>query len=152
MLAQLDAIPARQLSPAERVNAGVLRTILATAISDAKFREWEMPANSDSNFWTYLDERNPLDSADAYSRYIGRMRDIPRYFDEQIANMRAGLKRGFTPPQVTLVGRDGSIASFIKTEPQDSAFYAPFKQMPSTIGAAERRGCRPRARRRSSRR
>ena len=136
LLAQLDAIPATQLSPAERVNAGVLRTILNAAISDAKFREWEMPVNSDSNFWTYLDEANPLDDADAYRRYIARMRDIPRYFDEQAANMRAGLQRGFTPPAATLVGRDGSISSFI-AETDKSAFFAPFKQMPSTIGAAE---------------
>ena len=65
------------------------------------------------------------------------MRDLPRFFDEQMANMRAGLARGFTPPQVTLVGREGSIASFIKTQAEDSAFYAPFKQMPSNISAAE---------------
>ena len=137
LLAQLDAIPVAQLSPDERTNAAVLRTILENGISDAKFREWEMPANSDSNFWTYHDERNSLDSADAYRRYIGRMRDLPRFFDDNVANMRAGLERGFTPPQVTLVGREGSIASFIKANPEDSAFYAPFKQMPSNIAAAE---------------
>jgi uncharacterized protein (DUF885 family) len=137
LLAQLNAIPATQLSADEKVNAGVLRQILENDVADAKYREWEMPANSDSNFWTYLDERNPLDSADAYKRYIGRMRDIPRYFDENIANMRAGLARGFTPPQVTLVGREGSIASFIKTGAEESSFYAPFKQMPSNISAAE---------------
>jgi len=96
-----------------------------------------MPANSDSNFWTYHDERNTLSDAAAYRRYISRMRDLPRFFDEQIANMRAGLARGFTPPQVTLVGREGSIASFIKTDAADSTFYAPFKQMPSNISAAE---------------
>ena len=136
VLAQLDAIPADQLSAAERVNAGVLRTILNASISDARFREWEMPVNSDSNFWTYLDERNPLDDADSYRRYIARMRDIPRYFEEQMSNMKAGLKRGLTPPAATLAGRDGSIASFIAAT-DDSAFYAPFKQMPSTIGGEE---------------
>ncbi len=137
LLAQLDAIPAAQLSAGERTNAAVLRTILEAAISDARFREWEMPVNSDSNFWTYLDQPNALSDAGAYRRYIGRMRDLPRYFDEHIANMRAGLKRGFTPPQVTLVGREGSIASFIKTQAEDSAFYAAFKTMPSTITPAE---------------
>ncbi len=135
--AQLEAIPAAQLSVQERTNAAVLRTILESGISDARFREWEMPANSDSNFWTYLDERNMLGSADAYRRYIARMRDIPRYFDEHVANMRAGMQRGFTPPQVTLVGREVSIASFIKTEAEDSAFYAAFKAMPSNIAPAE---------------
>src|SRR4029453_10136966 len=47
VLAQLDAIPAAHLSPGERGNAGVLRPILNASISDAKFREWEMPVNSD---------------------------------------------------------------------------------------------------------
>ena len=70
LLGQLDAIPAAQLSPDERTNAAVLRTILEAGISDARFREWEMPVNSDSNFWTYLDQPNTLDSADAYRRYI----------------------------------------------------------------------------------
>ena len=120
MLDQLNAIPIASLSPDDRVNAGVLRAILEAAVTDAKFRDWEMPANSDSNFWTYLNERDSLDDAAAYQRYIARMRDIPRYFGEEIANMRAGLKRGFTPPQATLAGRDASIASFIKPAEQNA--------------------------------
>ena len=79
---------------------------------------------------------DPLDDAAAYQRYIGRMRDIPRYFDERIANMRAGLQRGFTPPQATLAGRDASIASFIKPAEQN-AFFEAFRTMPSTISAAD---------------
>ena len=136
LLDELNAIPAANLSANERINAGVLRAILEAAIADAKFRDWEMPANSDSNFWTYLNERDPLDDAAAYQRYIARMRDIPRYFSDEISNMRAGLERGFTPPQATLAGRDGSIASFIKPAEQN-AFYDAFRTMPSTIGAAD---------------
>jgi uncharacterized protein (DUF885 family) len=136
LLDRLNAIPIADLSPPEKVNAAVLREILRAAVTDAKFRDWEMPANSDSNFWTYLHERESLDDAAAYQRYIARMRDIPRYFGEQIANMRAGLKRGFTPPQATLAGRDGSIASFIKP-PEQNAFYDAFRTMPSTISAAD---------------
>ena len=136
LLDQLKAIPTANLSPSEQVNAAVLREILEAAIADAKFRDWEMPANSDSNFWTYLNERDPLDDAAAYRRYIARMRDVPRYFGEHIANMRAGMKRGFTPPQATLVGREGSISSFVKPAEQN-AFYAAFRNMPSTIAPAE---------------
>ena len=136
LLDQLNAIPAASLSAAERVNASVLGAILEAAIADANFRDWEMPANSDSNFWTYLNERDPLDNAAAYRRYIARMRDIPRFFADETANMRAGLKRGFTPPQETLAGRDGSIESFIKPAEQN-AFYDAFRTMPSTIGAAD---------------
>ena len=145
LLDQLNAIPAGELTPSEKVNAAVLREILQSAVTDAKFRDWEMPANSDSNFWTYLYERESLDDAAAYQRYIARLRDIPRYFGEQIANMRAGLKRGFTPPQATLAGRDASIASFIKPAEQNS-FYDAFRTMPSTIGAADQEKLRAEAR------
>lgn len=140
-LKQLQAIPHERLSDPERVNASVLRTVLEQALADGRFREWEMPVNSDSNFWTYLNERQSLPDAINYRRYIARMRDIPRYFDEQIANMRAGLARKFTPPAITLAGRETSIASFI--QPVDAnAFYEPFKQMPSTIAKADQQQLR----------
>ena len=142
LLKQLNAIPAEQLSPEERVNAAVLRTILENGIADAKFREWEMPFNSDSSFWTYLDGSRPYEDAAEYRRYIARMRDIPRYFDEQIANMRAGLARGFSVPRATLEGRDASIAAFIADDPTKTAFYKPFEKLPSTILTAEQQALR----------
>ncbi|MFL6742552.1 MAG: DUF885 domain-containing protein, partial [Sphingomicrobium sp.] len=138
LLEQLNAIPVAQLSPGERVNAAVFRTILENAIADARFREWEMPFNSDSSFWTYLDSREPFENAAEYQRYISRMREIPRLFDENIANMRDGLKRGFTVPRATLEGRDASVAAFVVGEPMESAFYKPFQAMPATIPGAER--------------
>ena len=136
-LTQLNAIDRSRLSPDEQVNAAVLRAILEADIADAKYREWEMPLNSDSNFWTYLDSRNPFADVAEYRRYIARMRDIPRFFDENIANMRAGLARGFSVPKVTLEGRDVSIANFANAAVEKSAFYKPFETMPSTIPAAE---------------
>ena len=91
--------------------------MLENALAEARFRTWEMPFNSDSSFWTYLDVAQPFDDAAEYRRYIARMRDIPRYFDEQIVNMRAGLARGFSVPRATLTGRDASIATFIADDP-----------------------------------
>ncbi|MFL6860739.1 MAG: DUF885 domain-containing protein [Sphingomicrobium sp.] len=138
LLEQLNAIPVAQLSLGERVNPAVFRTILENAIADARFREWEMPFNSDSSFWTYLDSREPFENAAEYQRYISRMREIPRLFDENIANMRDGLKRGFTVPRATLEGRDASVAAFVVGEPMESAFYKPFQAMPAMIPGTER--------------
>jgi uncharacterized protein (DUF885 family) len=142
LLAQLNAISAAQLSPGERVNAAVLRTILENGIADARFREWEMPLNSDSNFWTYLDSSRPFTDAAEYRRYIARMRDIPRNFDQHSANMRAGLARGVTVPRVTLEGRDVSIANFADATVEKSAFYKPFEKLPSNFPAAEQQALR----------
>ena len=146
LLAQLNAIDAAQLSAEERINAAVFRTILETAVADAQFREWEMPFNSDSSFWTYLDEPNGLDDAAEYRRYIARMRDVPRYFREQIANMRDGLKRGFTVPRVTLEGRDASIAAFVEPDVEKNAFYGAFKDMPQPMPESEKAALRAQGR------
>ena len=146
VLRELDTIPAGQLSNAEQVNAAVFRTMLENAMIEYNFRTWEMPFNSDSSFWTYLDASQPFDDAAAYRRYIARLRDIPRYFDEQTVNMRAGLARGFSVPRATLNGRDKSVAAFIADDPQKSSFYKPFERFPSNIPASEQETLRNEAR------
>lgn len=145
LLAQLDRIAKSELSAREQVNAAVFRTVLENDVSDYRFRTWEMPFNSDSSFWTYLDASQPFEDADGYRRYIARMRDIPRYFDEQIANMRAGLARGFSVPRPTLDGRDKSVAAFLIDEPEKSSFYKPFESFPSNIPASEQQALREQA-------
>jgi uncharacterized protein (DUF885 family) len=51
--------------------------------------------------------------------------------------MRAGLKRGFTPPRVTLAGRDASIAAVVNAKPEDSLFLEPFKTNGLNLSATE---------------
>lgn len=135
-LAELDTIPVDQLSPEERINAAVFRTVLEEQIGDVRFRAYEMPFNSDSFFWTWIAPRSGFANADEYRRYIGRLRDIPRHFDEHIANMRAGLARGFSVPRVTLTGRDETIVPFT-ADSDENPLYAPFEQMPASISAEE---------------
>jgi uncharacterized protein (DUF885 family) len=91
-----------------------------------------MPVNSDSTFWTDLGytARRPFRSLTDYEHWIAQMRDIPRYFGEEMDEMRAGMKRGFTPPRVTLAGRDASITAVTNATPEASLFYTPFKEMP----------------------
>ena len=51
-LKQLNAIPRAKLSAANQVNYDVYKPQLEVIIADMKFREYEMPANSDTTFWT----------------------------------------------------------------------------------------------------
>ncbi|MDE1939258.1 MAG: DUF885 family protein [Alphaproteobacteria bacterium] len=147
VMKELDGIPYAQLSPKEQVNYDVYKPQIENLIADQQFREYEMPANSDSSFWTDLGytARRPFKSLQDYKNWIAQMRDIPRYFSEQIAEMRAGEARGFTPPKVTLEGRDSSITAVTKALPEDSLFYTPFKQMLPSIPAAEQASLRAEA-------
>lgn len=149
VLAQLDALDPATLSPANRINYAVYRDQVRNLAAAVRFKTYEMPFNSDTSFWSnlgFMAERT-LRTPDDYRAYIARLNDVPRYFDQQIDNMRAGLKRGFTVPRAVLDGRDVSIAMVAEVkDPTASAFYAPFKQMPATIPAAEQQRLRDQAR------
>jgi uncharacterized protein (DUF885 family) len=143
VLHQLDAIPRAALSAGEQINLDVYYPQIQVLIASQRFRDFEMPANSDTTFWTdigYTARRN-FRTAQDYRNWIGQMRDIPRYFHEQMDEMRAGMKRGFTPPRVTMEGRDSSITAVTNATPEASLFYTPFKDMPG-ISPAEQAALR----------
>ena len=139
VMKQLDGLDAAQLSPANQVNYAVYREQIGNFIADQKFKNWQMPFNSDSAFWSDIGYElggDKLHSADDYRRYLERLSQIPAYFDQQIANMRLGLKRGFSVPREVLKGRDVSIAAVANLKnPLQSSFYAPFKKLPDAIPA-----------------
>jgi uncharacterized protein (DUF885 family) len=136
VLKQLDAIDPAALSKAERINYAVYRAQIKALYEAQRFREYEQPVNADSSFWTDMTyaARRSFKTREDYLAYIVQLQDMPRYFREQLANMRAGLARGFTPPRVTLAGRDAPLASVAEAKsPQDTIYYAPFREMPANI-------------------
>jgi len=132
VLHKLDAIPRADLSPREQLNYAVYYPQIQVLIANQHFRDYEMPANSDTTFWTDIGytARRPFRHLHDYNNWLAQMRDIPRYFHEQMDEMRAGMKRGFTPPRVTMEGRDASITAVTDATPENSLFYTPFKDMP----------------------
>ena len=140
VMKKLDGVPQDRLSAPERINYQVYKAQIAALIAGQEFREYEKPLNADSAFWSNMASgaRKPLTTEKQYRDFLKQLDDMPRYFNEEIDNMRAGLARGFTPPKVTLVGRDGSITSVTDAKtPQDTVFYMPFKTMPATMPAAQ---------------
>ena len=140
VISQLDAIDVKQLSPAEQVNYAVYREQIRNFNADQQFQQWQMPFNSDSAFWSELSddlEGDELRTEGDYRHYVDRLGQVPVYFDQQIANMRAGLKRGFSVPRAVLAGRDVSIAAVADVkDPTQTGFYAPLQHMPSNIPVA----------------
>jgi len=130
-LAALKDIPRSELSAKERLNYDVYRPEIEILVQLQQLHDYEMPVNSDSAFWTGLTytARSTFKNPDDYRRWIKQMQDIPRYFAEEEAQMRAGLSRGFTPPRITLTGRDGSLAPVVDAAPDKTFFYLPFEKM-----------------------
>jgi uncharacterized protein (DUF885 family) len=132
VLQKLNSIPRAELSAAEQMNYDIYRAQIEGLIANQQFRDYEMPANSDTTFWTDIGytARRPFGVVQDYRNWIAQMRDIPRYFHEQMDEMRHGLKRGFTPPRVTMAGRDASLTAVTDAAPETSLFYTPFNDMP----------------------
>ncbi|MFK3888276.1 DUF885 domain-containing protein [Sphingomonas sp. NPDC079357] len=149
-MAALDRIDPARLSPQARDDYTVYRGQISALLAEQQYREFEKPLNADTSFWmsvggmareTYRDEP-------ALRRYLSQLASLPRYYDQQIANMRAGLKRGFTPPKVTLDGRDKGVAEIVAAgDGENSPFYAPFKTLPATIPAGKQAALRAEAKR-----
>ena len=139
VLKQLAAIPKSQLSETDQTNYDVYQQQIAVLLNDQSFRTWQMPFNSDSAFWSDLGftARGTFTNVQSYQDYLGKLHDIPRYFDEQIANMRLGLARGFSQPKIVLKGRDQSIAAIADAQGEQNLFYTPFKNMLASIPAAQ---------------
>ena len=97
VLKNLDGIDAGKLSAANQVNFAVYRPQIEHLAAELRSRDYEMPFNADSSFWSDLGfmARADLRDAAAYRAYAARLRDVPRYFDQQVANMRAGLSAWF---------------------------------------------------------
>ncbi len=152
-LARLDELVKRDgrvLDRDDRLNADLFRFMLESRIRDAGFRPWRIPFVSDSGFETepvFAIEAMPFEDEADYRRYLRRLKRLPRYLEAHVANMRRGIRDGFTMPRAIL---DKALVPFARLaaprDPEESPFYRPFKRMPKTIPPARVRRLRMRAR------
>jgi len=143
----LDKIDRSTLSHENQINYEVYRQQIESFIANQKYKEFEKPLNADTTFWTNIAgiaRQKPKTRAE-YEAYLKQLKDMPRYFDEQISNMQSGLQRGFTPPRVTLEGRDSSIKSASEPLGERNPYFEPFKKMPAAITPEDQASLRQQA-------
>ncbi len=120
------------LSKEDQLNYDLFAHIAKDKQLDNRYQSYRIPFYSDSGFHSYLPRmatRIRFKGYEDYDAYLERLSDVPRFFNDQIANLRAGMKDGFTMPKVVLDGLLPTFASPIVTKAEDSPFYMPFKKM-----------------------
>ena len=150
VLADLAKIDPATLSPTARVDFAIYREQIGNLAAAQRFGQWQMPFNSDSAFWSdvgYQLGGDSLHTPGDVQHYLDRLGQVGTYIDQQIANMRLGLKRGFTVPRAVLEGRDVSIAAVAdQKDAEATSFFQPVKNLPATWPAAQREGFEAQAR------
>ena len=141
VLRRFEEIDVSGFSAADRINARMFERQLRSSVQGFEFGGYQMPLNADSGFhmgFARMYRPMPFRTPDHYDDYIARMRAIPAYFEQQQGHMRAGIERGFTLPRVTLTGYEDTISAHIVDDPRDSAFWAPFEEVPASVGEMDR--------------
>ncbi|HEX5789248.1 MAG TPA: DUF885 family protein [Woeseiaceae bacterium] len=147
--ARVRDLDRQALGESDRLNAELFDWVLTDSIDAAELDLARIPFNTFSGFFmTALTASSGvrMDTVADYEAYLARLRDIPRYFDENVANMERGARDGFVLPQVVIDGVLPTLAAQVKDDPEASSFYEPFREMHARIPAAAQARLRAKAR------
>lgn len=105
------------------------------------FQDKYFPVNFLSGWHTYFAEA-PANmaflTANDYDHFLVSLADYPRFNQENINLMKAGIKNGYTHYCKTFENYSSSISAHIVKKPENSALYEPFTRIPSTFSAEQK--------------
>ena len=80
----------------------------------------------------------PHETVADYEDMLARLEALPAAVEQTLALLQDGLKRGYTPPKITLRDVPKQLADLIPADPMASALLQPFKAFPAGFPEAER--------------
>ena len=132
---KLNNINTTSLSFDDQINLELLKYDVEEDVSSYKFKSYLNPILADEGFHTGLAGMGSeiISSKKDAEYYIARLKDMPRYVDEELALMRKGLALGICQPKAILNGYENTYTQHIVDDPQKSIFYNPFLSKPFSI-------------------
>ena len=139
-LDRLLAIDREVLPEKEQLNYDLFRYDYENSIAGFEHDSHLIPLNQRGGIQNAhrITDALDFDRAHHYEDWIARLEGFGEYMDQTIALMERGLETGWTLPQIIAERIPPQIESQLVDEPEDSGFYAPFKDMPERIDDDER--------------
>jgi uncharacterized protein (DUF885 family) len=140
-LERLQAIDASALDDGDQVSHGILDYVLRSSVELAGFDAERMPFLNDSGFHTapmQVAANTRIRTVEQGDAWIGRLRALPEFLAEYVLWMRRGLEDGWTQPAHILPGVRDQVRGIAEAEPEDSPLFAPLRDLPASMPAAER--------------
>lgn len=119
----------------EQINLELLKYDIEDELATYKFKSYLNPILADEGFHTGLAAMGSevLTTKSEFENYTKKLKDIPRYVDENIVLMRKGLQLGICQPRIILNGYENTYEQHIVSDVIKSGFYKPFLQKPFGI-------------------
>ncbi len=132
-----DAIAA--LETERTTDQAILKRLLTTDIDNARLDTARIPFTGDWGFQAepvFAAMQTRITSEAEGDAWIARLNDVPRYFAENVANMRRGLATGWVAHADPLGVMTDQIREQISDDPSASGLYAPFRNLPEDMDPA----------------
>ena len=144
-LARFEAIDTTGFPEQEVLNRHLMVRDLKMQLEEARFKPWEMPVSQFNGIHADLPQIVNIvafDSVKDYEDYIARLKQIPRAFDETMAQMRKGMAGNLMQPKF-LLEKVVTQAENVSTPPVEKSPYAvPFDKFPDAISESDRKRLR----------
>ena len=140
-LKRFEAIDTAGFPEQEQLNKTLMIRELRETLDGAKFKTWETPVTQFYGLHIGLAQNVsylPFDTVKEFDDYIARLKNLPKQFDDVMANMRAGMADGLMPPKILLDQVVPQAHAIAGQEPEKSPFAQPLDNFPKTATAEEK--------------
>jgi uncharacterized protein (DUF885 family) len=141
-LREFESINTEGFPEQERLNRDLMVRNLRERVEGVGFKDWEMPVTQFGGIHTDtpgLVSLLSFSTVKDYEDYVARLRQLPRAFDQTVAQMRKGMRDHLMPPHILLTQVASQTESIAKQKPEDSPFVEPLKRFPADFSEADRK-------------
>jgi len=140
-LKRFEAINTAGFTQQEVLNRALQIRSLQEDIERTDLKLWQMPVNQMSGIHLFAPQLVSILSFQTvkdYDDYIARLKQLPRAFDENMANMRKGMANGLMPPKFLLEKVADQAAGIAAQAPEKAPFAQPFDKFPAGFSDADK--------------
>lgn len=140
-LAQLTVLERDTLSEENQVNLDLLTWILEISIEGQGLNADQLPFNTFSGFFSRALKASfgvQMNTMEDYQAYISRLQEFPRYFRENMDNMRAGIDAGLVLPKIVIDGVLPTVQAQVYDNPEQSSLFEPFQNLSDELTAGQK--------------
>ncbi len=141
---QLARIDTSKLNEEDQLTAELLAYELDAELALAPFPDHLLPLDQFDNVPSTLANyasgsgSQPLATVAQYRAYLGRLRQLPAWLDQAVANMREGIKQGVVQPKAITAAMLPQFRQLRSSDAAGSVYYTPIRNLPASFSSADK--------------